>query len=374
LKIQFRIPWSLIFVIALSACSIDLSQSALNTPTPPAVTIPSVLPAGDTTDQAPGTLPSTTLPVTWEHLGLSGKLVYNSAVFQDQFVLINVQTLDLTTGAVRTIYQAPAGGWVDAVAVSPDGKELVLSYIAPLDAPDGGTKALYHMPLDGSEPPQLLFPRPSSHDQYSQPVWSPDGSYVYFTHIDDQIINLEVWRMAYPDGELEKLADNGSWPRLSPDGARLVYVWIDPETRRNQLFLANADGSEAHQIPLTGLSAPTIIDAPMLSADNQSIVFSAPTPGQSSAPGPIRVRLEHSRPLTNGSVPSDWWSVPVAGGEPDQLTNTHSLSLFGNYSPDKKHIVVYSTDGIYVMNPDGSELTVLVDDIGQIAGTVNWIP
>jgi hypothetical protein len=112
----------------------------------------------------------------------------------------------------------------------------------------------------------------------------------------------------------------------------------------------------------------------MLSADNESILFSAPNTGQSSAPGPVLVRLDPIKPLTNGSIPSDWWSVPLAGGEPDQLTNTQSLSLFGNYSPDKKHIVIYSTNGIFVMNPDGSELTVLVDDVGQISGTVNWIP
>jgi Tol biopolymer transport system component len=222
LKIQFGIPWLLIFVIALSACSIDLSQPPLNTPSPQAGTVPSALPAGNITAQAPNTLPRTTLPVTWGHLNLSGKLIYNSAVFRDQFVFINVQSLDLTTGALRTIDQAPAGGWIDAVAVSPDGKQLVLSYIAPLDAPDGGMKALYHMPLDGSTLPRPLFTRPSSHDQYSQPVWSPDGKYVYFTHIDDQIINLEVG-VSLPDGELEKLADNGSWPR-SGDGAHIVYV------------------------------------------------------------------------------------------------------------------------------------------------------
>jgi Tol biopolymer transport system component len=356
LKIRFVLPLSLVFVIAISSCTIDINQSPVNTPSPPAESIPSPL------------------SVTWDQLDLSGKLIYNSAVFQDQSILINVQSLDLTNGAVTTIYQTPEGGWIDALTVSPDHKQLILSYIPPLNAPQGGLKALYRMPLDGSAPPQLLFPPPSSHDQYSQPVWSPDGTYVYFTHIDDQILNLEVWRMAYPDGEPEKLADNGSWPRVSGDGEHIVFVWIDPETRLNRLFLANADGSEAHNVPLTGPSIPNIIDAPMFSADDQSIYFSAPNTRQSSAPGPVPVRLDRTKPLINGSIPSDWWFVPVAGGEPDQLTNIRSLSLFGNYSPDKKHIAIYSADGIFVMKPDGSELTVLIDDVGQISGTVNWIP
>ena len=141
----------------------------------------------------------------------------------------------------------------------------------------------------------------------------------------------------------------------------------------NRLVLANADGTDASKLPLKGTST-SIIDAPMFSADNQSIFFSAPNLGQSSTPGVIPVRLNVSKPLANGSIPSDWWSVPVTGGKIKQLTNIRSLALFGNYSPDKKHIALYSADGIFVMYPDGSGLTELVDEVGQVGGTVSWIP
>lgn len=364
------------------SCSVNISQPSALTPAPSVTTILPAIPStalteGSTTQQSTNTIPSlpiTTIPVTWADLNLSGKLVYTTAVFQGQSILINIQSLDLTTGVVTTIYQAPNGGWIDAVAVSPDNQQLILSYATPLNVSGGGKKALYRMPLDGAELPQLLFTPASSNDQYSQPEWSPDGKYVYFTHISDLTANFEVWRVPYPNGELEKLADNASWPRVSGDGTHLVYVWIDSGTRVNRLFLANADGSDVHNIPLTGPSVPIIIDAPMFSADNQSIYFSAPYFGQSSAPGLVRVRFDHTSISVNGSIPSDWWLVPVAGGEPNQLTNIRSLSLFGNLSPDKEHIAIYSADGIFVMNPDGSELTGLVDDVGQISGTVSWIP
>jgi Tol biopolymer transport system component len=381
LKVQSTIHWFLIFVIVVSSCSINISQPSGITPSPqvetvPSAVLPTALPEANTSQPStnPISLPTTSIPITWGNLNLSGKLIYTSAVFQGQSILVNIQALDLTTGVVTTIYQAPDGGWIDAVAVSPDNKQLILSYATPLSVSGGGKKALYRMPLDRSDHPQLLFTPASPHDQYSQPEWSPDGKYVYFTHISDLTPNFEVWRVPYPNGKLEKLADNASWPRVSGDGAHLVYVWIDSGTRVNRLFLANADGSDAHNIPLTGPSTPYIIDAPMFSADNQSIYFSAPNYGQSSAPGLVRVRLDRASILVNGSIPSDWWLVPVAGGEPDQLTNIHSLSLFGNYSPDRKHIAIYSVDGIFVMNPGGSELTGLVDDVGQISGTVSWIP
>jgi Tol biopolymer transport system component len=380
LKTQFRVRWFLIFSITLSSCTIDLrAPSAIPTPsqveTVSAVTSPTASSDGSSTANSIPVLATTTIPITWGHLNLSGKLIYTSANFEDQSIFIDVLSLDLRSGDITTVFQTSNGGWVDAVIVSPDNKQLVMSYIPPIDLSYGGQKALYIMPLDSSTFPQLLFTPPSLEDNYSQPEWSPDGQYVYFTHFKTESAIFDVWRMPYPNGELEKLADNASWPRVSADGTHLVYVWIDSGTRVNRLYLANADGSDAHQIPLTGSSALDIIDAPMFSADSQSILFSGgKLIRQSSVPGLFLFSLDLARVLANGSVPSDWWSVPLAGGEPDQLTSIQATSLFGSYSPDKKHIAVFSADGIFVMKPDGSELTSIVDDVGQISGTVSWIP
>jgi Tol biopolymer transport system component len=382
LKFQFASYWFLIFSLAVSSCSIDLSQPSANTPsseveTVPSVVSPTALPQGKPTQQTTNIIPSfptTTIPITWGALNLSGKLIYTSAVFQGQSILIDIRSLDLTTGIITTIFQTPEGGWVEAVTVSPDRKKLVMSYIPPVGAPSGGQKALYSMLLAGSAFPQLLFTPPSLEDNYSQPEWSPDGKYIYFTHFKNQSAIFDVWRMPYPNGKLEKLADNASWPRVSEDGTYLVYVWIDSGTGVNRLYVANADGSDAHNVRLTGSSAPKIIDAPMFSADGQSIIFSAPNSAQSTVPGLFLMWLDIKWVLKNGSVPSDWWSVPLAGGEPNQLTNVRSLALFGNFSPDKKYIAIHSADGIFVMTPDGGGLTALIDDVGQIFGTVSWIP
>jgi Tol biopolymer transport system component len=368
MKIQFGASWLLIFTFVISSCTIDINQ--------PSAPIPSS--KGNITPQtANSTLsPLTTiLPVTWGNLNLSGKLVYPSAVFQNQSVSMGIRLLDLMTGNVTTIFQAPDGGWVDAIAISPDNKQMILSYAPPINTPYGGTRALYSLPVDGFGSLQLLFAPASKYDQYYQPEWSPDGTFLYFTHLNNSqgSVTYDIWRLPYPSGKPEKLADNASWPRDSEDGARLVYVSINPGTGVNRIVLANADGTDAHKIPLKG-SSTSIIDAPMFSADNQSILFSAPNLGQSSVPGLIPVRLNLSGSLANGSIPSDWWSVPVTGGKIKQLTNIRSLALFGNYSPDKKYIALYSADGIFVMNPDGSGITVLVDQVGQIGGTVSWIP
>lgn len=81
----------------------------------------------------------------------------------------------------------------------------------------------------------------------------------------------------------------------------------------------------------------------------------------------VRVAKAHT-------IPSDWFSVPVAGGNITQLTNTQTTNLFASFAPDGKHIASHSTSGIFVMKPDGSELTILVPNPQAVPGTVTWIP
>jgi Tol biopolymer transport system component len=377
------LPCCIILSLLLCGCSIEVSQG----PTPAPASQANTLPAGLTvsplsatsspTQKAAGDNgPGAKLPITWNNLNLGGKLVYIAGISKDNDLLINVQSLDLGNGKISTIFQSPSDGWIDAAAVSPNGKQLIISYSPPTADPHGGQETLYKMPPDGSGSPQILFTPGSPKDHNFQPVWSPDGKYIYFAQINyGASTTFGVMRLAFPGGQPEKLVDGSYWPRVSGDGTRLVYVSVDPQTAVNRLFVARADGTDAHQVPLTGPSTPVIIDAPMFSADDQSIIFSAPDTGQSSWPNWVEDLMGQTTAwAADGSIPSDWWSVPIAGGPPEQLTHTHSLALFGNFSPDKKYIASYTSDEIFVMKPDGTGVTVLVNDIGGIPGTVNWIP
>jgi Tol biopolymer transport system component len=73
------------------------------------------------------------------------------------------------------------------------------------------------------------------------------------------------------------------------------------------------------------------------------------------------------------SVPSDWWVVPVAGGDPQRLTKIQTINLFASISPDRRHIASLSGEGLFVMDPDGSNLTRLLLD-SSMHGTIAWIP
>jgi hypothetical protein len=76
----------------------------------------------------------------------------------------------------------------------------------------------------------------------------------------------------------------------------------------------------------------------------------------------------------DGNIPSDWWSVPITGGPLTRLMQIQALGLFASISPDNQHIASFSSNGIFAMDPDGSELTFLVPNTSGIPGTVSWIP
>jgi Tol biopolymer transport system component len=322
--------------------------------------------------------------INWSDLKLTGKLIFVVSTSDGNNNYMDVQELDLSTGGITTIFQSVPDGWIDSAVISPDHKQIVMTYSTP--ALQQGVNftplELYVIPSDGSQPPQELVPLPLKDDQFLEPVWSPDGKYVYFVLANYGLPPAEpnqrfpidqIYRVAFPNGQAEKLLDKAYWPRLSADGSRLIYVSENPDDGTNKLFVANNDGSNPTQILLTGANAPTIIDAPIFLPDGKTILFSAPTPVQSSAPSWLD-RLFGVIEVSAHTIPSDWWSVPAGGGAVTQLTHIQAASLYATISPDNRYIASFSGDGVFVMNPDGANLTMLIGNTGGNAGTVNWIP
>lgn len=325
------------------------------------------------------------IPVTWSALQLTGKLIFAvSDSDANGNLVMDVQQLDLITGGITTIFQTPPDGIIDSVVISPDQKTLIMSY-APPELQQGSNfypLNLFSIPTDGSQAPQLLFPVPLSGDQDIEPVWSPDGKYLYFVLVNNAVPPAEpnqhypieeIYRVAYPNGQPEKILEKAYWPRLSADGTLIIYVSENPDDGTNKLFIANSDGSNAHQIIISGANAPSIIDTPIFLPDGKTILFSAPTPVQSSA-APWWDRLFGVIDVSAHNIPSEWWSVPIGGGPVNQLTHIQAASLYASISPDNRMVASFSGDGVFVMDPDGTNLTMLLQNTGGNIGTVNWIP
>src|ERR1041385_7153537 len=362
---MLNLAWWLVLSLSVPAFSLELNQSfATNSPTANAQS------AGATSDIA-------NVPVTWSDLHLTGKLIYPSSVTNGNQVTATIQMLDLVTGQLSTVFRV-SDAWVYYLSVSPDAKWFLMSYAPPAQGGSASTRALYIMPFDASTPPKLLFTPPTPDDHYTQIEWSTDGRYIYFVHYNHAAAGgqpnevYEIFRMTYPNGNPEKIVDRAFWPRLSSDANKLAYVSLDPASGTNELFFANADGSNPQKVTLSGAYVPDIIDAPLFLPGGASLLFSAPSPGQSYQPGWVD-RFMGVQVAKAHSIPSDWWSVPMAGGVPTRLTNIQAVNLFASLSPDQKHIVSLNGQGLFVMNLDGASLTQLISD-PSAHGTASWIP
>jgi Tol biopolymer transport system component len=180
--------------------------------------------------------------------------------------------------------------------------------------------------------------------------------------------------MPFPGGQPEVILPTAYWPRVSADGNHLTYVLIDPSTGLDSLFIANSDGTDAYPIPIDPSLTYNIIDAPMLSADGKTIFFSASAPQRTYEPNWIEKLTGVTVASAHGNTPSDLWTIPITGGTPTQITHMKISDIFASFSPDNKHIAIFCEGGLFVMNSDGSELTLLVPNPQGISGTVRWIP
>jgi dipeptidyl aminopeptidase/acylaminoacyl peptidase len=321
----------------------------------------------------------TPTPVPWATLGLTGQLVFTRGNTG------GVEKLDLASGGVTSLFKPPENNWgVNEAAVSPDNQRILLSYAPPLSPADMqfGYTSLYELPVDGSAPPQLLIKLTDPYEIYNTPTWSPDGRYFYYVHstpvydANKQPIATQyrLERRAYPGGSPEVILENALWPRLSPDGSKLVYVPAFPGEDPNQLYMANVDGTNI--VPLIPDGTFDSVDTPLFSPDGQMVYFTAVgaqpgptlTPAQSALDRFFGSRIAFAHPNA-----ADWWAVSVAGGAPHVITeyNFATANMEGDFSPDGRRFAFATFTNLHIINPDGSNLLNVFDF--EAVGTVDWI-
>lgn len=376
-----------LIVFSLAACSPATTQPAVpgTTTTPP----PSISAASPSLSITTTLLPPsiTTIPESTETLtepeaetileisqyGLSGRLVliqYN----QKGNKLIE---LDLATGEMRTLFQAPEKSWLSEAVVSPDHTQILMAYAPP--PPEGETQFgytdLYILPYDGSSPPRPFLTRSDTQEAFFFSTWDADGQSIYFTHLYRLDPNSEIptyqndIEKATLGGEVETIVEHALWPAISPDGTKLSYLYAEPGSFTNDLYLANPDGID--QVPVLQPGANPPVDAHLFTMDGSQLIFSM----VNAQPAPASSWLEKIFGVEVASahnVPSDWYRAPLSGGIPERLTSVNDVNLNGDLSPDGSQFAFIGSSGLYFMNVDGSDISLLSDMI--LVGTVNWLP
>jgi Tol biopolymer transport system component len=353
----------LFLALLLPACTARLTDI---TPVAGPEQVATPTPAGLSTPQ-----PATPTPLSVADFGLTGQFLFLTSSVEGQKLV----KLDLVSGALTTLFAAPNQSWMSDGAVSPDGRQIVVTYAPPPAADKGefSPPGLYTMPLAGAGSLLPILEPDDRNEAYSTPAWSPDGRYLYYSHLvysaaDGYLPHYTIERWAYPGGQPQVLVKDGLWPSLSPDGSKLAYLSFNLDTQATTLSLADADG--AHAVPVLAPDAFPIVDAHFFTPDGQQIIFSAVGEQPVSQGSDLEKWLGVGTARAH-NLPSDWWRISVGGGQPERLTQIYSSGLYGAYAPDGSRIAFIDYSGLYLMNPDGSEIAQLL----QIStwGMLAWV-
>ncbi len=135
-----------------------------------------------------------------------------------------------------------AEGDVESVAVSPDGKYIAYS----LD--ESGRRSLWtkHLPT-GS---RVTIVPAAEALVLNASMFSNDGSYVYYTRVDEQNPRGALYQVPVLGGKPKKILTNVSQPiSLSPDGKQIAFGRFHLTGTADELLLADVDGpNERHLI------------------------------------------------------------------------------------------------------------------------------
>lgn len=355
----------LIVAFTLAACAADDTQlAAPETGTVPSTEQSTELAATAVEEETAGE--TTPAPAATEG---NGRLYTIGYINRQQHLLV----FDLATGEESSLLAVPRDAWLSEVAASPDGQQLLLAY-----APSAGQSqvqlgftALYVMPADASSEPELLIAQEDPSESFFNISWPMEDT-IYYAHtapsVDETgavLYASQVERAHLDSGEVEIVVRDAAWPRLSNNGRHLAYV-----TEAGDLMLSAADGSAPEL--LVGPASFAAVDAPLFSPDGGHLYFSAvdlaPTASLSLLDRFMGVQIAQAH-----SVPSDWWRSPVgADPQPGRLTTIDMIGLYGDFDDDGRHLYFVAADGLYMMDPDGQELTQLSET--PMLPTVDWTP
>ena len=283
--------------------------------------------------------------------------------------------IDAATAVIQTLFLVPENAWLGGIDYQPQREQFVWAYAPapPAGEVQFGFTRLYLWRIGEAEP-SLLFESGAGDHVFFNPVWTPDGQAIYYSHVepvDEETYTFTTFLKRYhlESGAVDIIAENGIWPALSPDGQQLAYISINPNTSGSTLMLADPDGQNK-----TVLLAPewfAAVDAPVFSPDGSTITFSAAEVEVSSRPWwEIVLGLQTAKAH---SLPSDWYRLPLTGGESVRLTEIEAVGLYGRFAPNETATFAFASQkGLFSLSPDGENLSLIGE--GSYKDSLAWGP
>jgi serine/threonine protein kinase/Tol biopolymer transport system component len=248
-------------------------------------------------------------------------------------------TVDVISGAKRLLSK------VDAVqpSWSPHGQR-----IAYWGLPTGsGRRVVWTIPASGGEPVAAVS---DDHVNWN-PVWSPDGRFLYF--VSDRSGSMNLWRIPIDEptgrtlGEPQPITPSSQslgLLSLSRDGRRIAYATDEEKSNLERRSLDPASHRVSSEVTAVTRGS-RVVASSSPSPDGKWLVFDISTPRE------------------------DLFLIRSDGtGEVRQLTDDAAKDRVPHWLADGQHIVFYSNRGgnkygIWTIRMDGSELRRLPYDV-----------
>ncbi len=161
--------------------------------------------------------------------------------------------------------------------------------------------------------------------------WSPDGKSIALSAGADG--NYDIWKVSVADGRATRLTADPNYdvtPEWTPDGAHIVFVRTDDRWVDHEIVAITADGRSPRTIVRVNdffdyqTSGNPHFGAPRVSPDGKTLLY---------------------RSWQSGWI--NYWTVPVAGGQPTRLAPAPHDQSEARWSPDGTRIA-------YVENHNGT--------------------
>ena len=270
-------------------------------------------------------------------------------------------SLNPATGQQTRLYSS-AGDWfrLENVAVSPDGRSLVINSITDVDptsSVDAPTlaSALLFMASDGSGQRILAETSNRSEEMFGQ-RWSPDGSqlsYVLFHRMPaGQAPQSSLHVIAMRTGSDRVVSHSGGESDWSPDGKQLVYVgpWADNLTRSHLYLLDLSTGQEKSIWQSDGM----IVGKPVW------------RPGSDEVAVPVVDKIYPPSRDANTGV----YLINVASGHVRKMIDAFVEDLY--WSPDGKKLAFVSDLYWDFMTGSESRLGIFNTETGWSTGVIDY--
>ena len=195
----------------------------------------------------------------------------------DSVVSVYIETIDAQAGA--SPIQLTLDGTDELPVWSPDGQYLYYTHINGT-SPNFTSSDVYRVKADGSAPPENVGD--PNHDEAFLDI-SPDGTKMVYSLVDlgtGTTGSSKLYVQDLQTHQVSQLVDIPGqlllFPQWSPDGSKIaIFSQIDdPQSFEARIYIINADGSNAHAItPSSQNVGVSTLNTHMWSPDSSKVLY-----------------------------------------------------------------------------------------------------